>query len=70
MQDRCRQLDENLLRRTAGPYIRVNLRRSGRLSSSQLMVPEADMLECPYDSPVIPETNSSTSFDYLVGAGK
>jgi hypothetical protein len=25
MQDRIRQIDENLLRRTAGPYIRVNL---------------------------------------------
>ena len=24
MQDRSRQLDENLLQRTAGPYIRVN----------------------------------------------
>jgi hypothetical protein len=24
MQDRIRQIDENLLRRTAGPYIRVN----------------------------------------------
>jgi hypothetical protein len=23
MQDRIRQIDENLLRRTAGPYIRV-----------------------------------------------
>src|SRR5262245_30128782 len=27
MQDRSCQLDENLLRRTAGPYIRVNHRR-------------------------------------------
>jgi hypothetical protein len=29
MQDRNRQLDENLLQRTAGPYIWVNLRRFG-----------------------------------------
>jgi hypothetical protein len=25
MQDHIRQIDENLLRRTAGPYMRVNL---------------------------------------------
>jgi len=30
MQDRSRQLDENLLQRTAGPYIRVKRYRSGR----------------------------------------
>jgi len=28
MQDRYRHLDENLLQRTAGPYIRVNCYRS------------------------------------------
>jgi hypothetical protein len=30
MQDRIRQIDENLLRRTAGPYIRVKSRHFER----------------------------------------
>jgi hypothetical protein len=43
MQDRNRQLDENLLRRTAGPYIRV---RSGNPQSEQIesaSPPKADI---------------------------
>jgi len=28
MQDRSRQIDENLLRRAAGPYIRVKMRNT------------------------------------------
>ena len=40
MQDRHRQLDENLLRRTAGPYIRVDLGRPGATKTRLLFLQE------------------------------
>jgi hypothetical protein len=36
MQDRYRRIDEILLRRTAGPYIRVNRDQCGKRGSSAL----------------------------------
>jgi hypothetical protein len=37
MQDRNRQLDENLWQRTAGPYIRVKPRHGATIASSPFL---------------------------------
>jgi hypothetical protein len=44
MQDRICQIDENLLHRTAGPYIRVRLRRHHRAEKSGGKVATAPMV--------------------------
>jgi len=44
MQDRRRQFDEIFLQRTAGPYIRVKLRRTQAEHISSEIAPIADIL--------------------------
>jgi hypothetical protein len=43
MQDRYRRIDENLLRRTAGPYIWVKSARYGNAVSTVDHPPQADI---------------------------
>jgi hypothetical protein len=43
MQDRRRQFDEIFLQRTAGPYIRVKLRKTQREHISSALLPRTDI---------------------------
>jgi len=57
MQDRYRQLDEILLRRTAGPYIRVNSFRLKMSVARPLYSPIPDMMTGRLDFGFGPEAN-------------
>jgi hypothetical protein len=43
MQDRSRQIDETLLRRTAGPYIWVTSERTAVEQMESALIPRADI---------------------------
>ena len=71
MQDRIWQVDETLLQRAAGPYIRVKLRRTQCEQMFSGLPLKADIARCSrHVSKVpIPEVGG-VSFDHLIGAAE
>jgi hypothetical protein len=65
MQDRYRQLDEILLRRTAGPYIRVKRRNPQIEPKSSAVHPIADIRRWSPDFRFVPISDIRTAAEKL-----